>query len=70
MGRKERVGKGQSGGKEGRNDDKWALIGQSREMKSTEACKTHLSDEAKRNSSRKKKEKIENSSFTCLEKNR
>lgn len=58
MGRKERVGKGQSGGKEGRNDDKWALIGQSREMKSTEACKTHLSDEKKRNSSRKKRKRL------------
>lgn len=54
--------------KEGRNGDKWALIGQSREMKSTEACKTDSSDEAKRNSSREKKEKIENSSLTGLEK--
>lgn len=43
------------GRKEGRNDDKWALIGRSREIKSTEACKTHLSDGKKEKQQQGKK---------------
>lgn len=65
-GRKKRVGKGQSEGKEGRNDDKWVLIGQSREIKSTEACKPDLSDEAERTAAGKSRRW--NSSITGSEK--
>lgn len=59
--------KGQSEGKEGRNDDKWVLIGQSREIKSTEACKTDLSNEAERTEAGKRRW---NSSITGLGKNK